>query len=92
MPGPIILDNTVLSNLAIVLMGRPGCYAVGAGRACTMQDVMDEYRAAADVGVLPSACWDDLIVVEMMEDEAACASAHESTAGRGRAVVSGCGA
>ncbi len=82
MPGPIILDNTVLSNLAIV--GRADLVAMlWAGRACTTQDVMDEYRAAADVGVLPSACWDDLIVVEMMEDEAARASAMNRRLGAG---------
>lgn len=63
MSDPILLDNTVLSNLALV--GEMDLvFRLWAGRIATTPDVLDEYEVAARAGLLPPRVWADLPLVE----------------------------
>jgi len=78
----VVIDNTVLTNLAIV--GRSDLIAlVWAERACTTPEVMGEYRVAAETGLLPTAAWNSLRVVAMTGDEVGAADALSRRLGAG---------
>ena len=58
----ILLDNTVLSNFALV--GRPDLVLTLWGDACaTTTAVMAEYQAGMDSRGLPPDSWKDLTVL-----------------------------
>jgi predicted nucleic acid-binding protein len=67
---PVVLDNTVLTNLAVVdradLVKR-----LWPKTACTTSAILDEYRAGAVSGLVPADAWVDLAVVTMSEEETA---------------------
>ncbi|MGC9332592.1 MAG: hypothetical protein ACP5JJ_00470, partial [Anaerolineae bacterium] len=56
---PVLLDNTVLTNLAVVdradLVKR-----LWPKTACTAPAILDEYRAGAVSGLVPADAWVDL--------------------------------
>ncbi len=82
MTRPVVIDNTVLTNLAIV--GRPDLIAlIWAGHASTTPEVMDEYRVASEAGLLPTAAWDSLRVVAMTGNEVDAADALSRRLGAG---------
>lgn len=65
-----LLDNTVLSNFALV--GKPELLRECLGKtAATTRQVMDEFLAGVERGRLPDTRWDWLTVVELAEDEQA---------------------
>jgi predicted nucleic acid-binding protein len=82
MPAPVILDNTVLTNLALV-GAIDLVFHLWPDRAVTTAAVLQEYRAAADIGLLPAHAWADLIVVEMTSQEETLASTFSSRLGVG---------
>ena len=64
----VLLDNTVLSNFAVV--GRMDlAFQLYANRVVTTQGVMHEYQVAVAAGLLARRAWDDLTVVEMTSEE-----------------------
>lgn len=67
---PVILDNTVLTNLALV--GRADLVThLWPATACTTPSVLDEYRSGAVGGWVPADAWAHLTVVTMTEEETA---------------------
>ncbi len=79
---PVVLDNTVLSNLARVartdLIDR-----LWSQSACTTPAVMKEYAAGVESGVLPQGCWSELFVTEVTEEEDLTRRALPSRLGEG---------
>jgi predicted nucleic acid-binding protein len=68
MPNRVLLDNTVLSNLAIV--GQMDLvFHLWPDQAATTRAVLREYAAAAERGLLPRDAWRYLPVVEMTREE-----------------------
>ena len=56
---PVLLDNTVLTNLALV--GRPELVtSLWPLRACTTPAVWKEYYKAVTYGLLPGGTWSRL--------------------------------
>ena len=82
MSDPILLDNTVLSNLALVGEMDLVC-RLWAGRIATTPDVLDEYEAAARAGLLPPRVWADLPLVELTPQEAATSETFSERLGAG---------
>ncbi|MGC9520616.1 MAG: DUF3368 domain-containing protein [Anaerolineae bacterium] len=70
MPRPLLLDNTVLSNLAVVERVDL-VFRVWPDRAMTTRQVLREYELAEDAGLLPQQAWVNLPLVEMTPDEIA---------------------
>ncbi len=63
-----LLDNTVLSNFALV--GRPELLHLSLGNAAvTTQQVIDEFIAGVERGRLPETNWNWLSIVELVEEE-----------------------
>jgi predicted nucleic acid-binding protein len=79
---PVLLDNTVLVNFALV--GRADLVTrLWPTAACTTAAVVAEYAAGAAKGLLPAGTLTDLPVVELTEEEAASASRLSSRLGAG---------
>lgn len=79
---PILLDNTVLSNLAQV--GQMDLvFHLWPDRVCTTRAVLDEYNVAAQAGLLPRHAWADLPVVDLTAEETAGAETFSTRLGRG---------
>ena len=70
MTPPIVLDNTILTNFALVNRADWVIDVLGAD-AWTTTTVMAEYEAGANGGTLPAKAWRSLIVVELADEEAA---------------------
>jgi len=67
---PVLLDNTVLTNLA--LAGRDDlAKSLWPSRACTTPSTLNKYRAGAASGLVPFDCWDGLAVAVLTEEEVA---------------------
>jgi predicted nucleic acid-binding protein len=67
---PVLLDNTVLSNLALV--GKMDLvFHLWAGRVASTPEVLNEYEVAARAGLLPPHAWADLRLVELTSQEVA---------------------
>jgi predicted nucleic acid-binding protein len=65
---PVLLDNTVLTNLALV--GQIGLVKrLWPVAACTTSQVLDEYELGAASGLLPSDAWSDLAIATLTEEE-----------------------
>ena len=65
---PVLLDNTVLTNLALV--GQTGLVKrLWPVTACTTPQVLDEYALGAASGLLPAEAWSDLLAVTLTEEE-----------------------
>jgi hypothetical protein len=71
--GPVVVDNTVLSNLALV--GRPDLIEQPWGeKAVSTAEVLAEYGAGARAGHVPGGAYDDLAIVALTPEEVAFAS------------------
>lgn len=81
MPLPVILDNTVLTNFAlvkhtaVVLRLWP--------TACTTAETMDEYQHGASLGRVPTQAWSQLSIVSLSETERSLAASLSSRLGAG---------
>ncbi|MBN2390879.1 MAG: DUF3368 domain-containing protein [Anaerolineae bacterium] len=82
MSRPVLLDNTVLSNLAQV--GRVELvFHLWAEQVITTQEVLCEYEVAAQMGKLPLQAWNNLPAVAMTPQEMDIAATFSSRLGRG---------
>jgi len=82
MRTPILLDNTVLSNLALV--GQMDLvFRLWADRVASTTDVLSEYEVAAQAGLLPAHAWIDLPVVELTSQEVAMSETFSRHLGHG---------
>jgi predicted nucleic acid-binding protein len=70
---PILLDNTVLTNLALVDRSDLAI-RLWPGRVCTIPAVLGEYRAGVAEGLLPADVWRELPTVTLTDKEAAFAA------------------
>lgn len=70
---PVVLDNTVLTNLALVDRSDLAI-RLWPRRVCTTPVVLDEYQAGAASGLLPPEAWEKLPVVTLTQNEAAFAA------------------
>jgi predicted nucleic acid-binding protein len=80
--GPVLLDNTVLTNFALVgqaeLVIRLWPEAV-----CTTPHARDEYGVAVSGGLAPAEAWSDLPVVTLTEEEESFAAGLSAKLGAG---------
>lgn len=66
----ILLDNTILSNFALI--GRIDLiYSLWPNVACTTMSVLEEYQAGTEVLNMPEKAWEGLIVHELSDVEIA---------------------
>ena len=82
MPGLVLLDNTVLSNLALV-EGMDLVFHLWSGRVASTPQVLSEYEIAARAGLLPPDAWVDLPVVALTSDEVHASEAFSQRLGQG---------
>ena len=67
-PGNIFLDNTVLTNFAIV--GRQDLiFSLFENRACTMKQAFDEFQHGTKNPEIPVNAWEKLPSYELSVDE-----------------------
>jgi predicted nucleic acid-binding protein len=79
---PVLLDNTVLTNVALV--GRADSVAhLWPARAYTTPPVLDEFRSGVAGGLLPADVWADLAVIALTEEETALAASLATRLGGG---------
>lgn len=79
---PVVLDNTVLTNLALV--DRADLVkCLWPKTACTTPAILDEYRVGAASGLVPADAWIDLTVVTMSEEETALMASFSTRLGAG---------
>ena len=82
MSGPVLLDNTVLSNLA--LAGRDDLpFRVWGEAAATTAAGRAEYQAGVEAGLIPGNCWGRLPVIELAAEEDALALSFSTALGPG---------
>ena len=80
--GPVLLDNTVLSNLALV--GRSDLIRrLWPSGACSTGEVLAEYEAGAAAGLVPADAWSGLPLVSLTAEEGRFASALPPRLGAG---------
>jgi predicted nucleic acid-binding protein len=78
----VFLDNTVLTNFALI--GHPDLiFSLWSGIACTTKQVMQEYQAGVKSSRLPVEAWGDLPVYELADAEMAKATELPSQLGAG---------
>ncbi len=78
----VLLDNTVLSNLALV--GRADLvFRLWSGRVCTTVSVWGEYQRAVQNGLLSARVWRDLPVLNLTDQEMTFAEKFSSRLGAG---------
>ena len=81
MSRPVLLDNTVLSNLA--LTGRDDLpFRLWGKAAATTAAGRAEYQAGVEVGLIPS-CWGKLPVIDLTAEEDALALSFSAGLGPG---------
>jgi predicted nucleic acid-binding protein len=79
---PVILDNTVLTNFALV--GRADLVThLWPATACTTPPVLDEFRSGAVSGLVPADAWADLNVITLTEEETVLAASFSTRLGSG---------
>jgi predicted nucleic acid-binding protein len=82
MHNPVLLDNTVLSNFALV--GQMALvFRLWGRRAISTPDVPREYQTAARAGLLPMHAWADLPLMALTSQEIALAKTFSRRLGRG---------
>lgn len=79
---PVVIDNTVLTNFALV-DGAELILRLWPATACMTPSVLDEYRFAAASGLVPADAWADLPVVSMTEEETTLAASFSTRLGAG---------
>ena len=70
MTKPVLLDSTVLTNLALVNRADLVTRLWGAA-ACTTLSAMAEYQVGVQSGLLPAGAWANLPVLTCTKDETA---------------------
>jgi predicted nucleic acid-binding protein len=79
---PVILDNTVLTNFALV--GRADLVAhLWPTKACTTPPILDEYRSGVASGLVPADFWADLTIITLTKEETALAASFSTRLGSG---------
>ena len=79
---PVILDNTVLTNFALV--GRADLVThLWPATACTTPPVPDEFWSGAVSGSVPADAWADLTVITLTEEETDLAASFSTRLGSG---------
>jgi predicted nucleic acid-binding protein len=79
---PVILDNTVLTNFALV--GRADLVMrLWPTTACTTEAVLDEYQSGAGSGLVPADAWADLTIITLAHEEIALMTSFASRLGSG---------
>lgn len=82
MSRPVLLDNTVLSNLA--LTGRDDLpFRLWGEAAVTTAAGRAEYQAGVEAGLIPGSDWDTLPVIELTAEEDAMALSFSAGLGPG---------
>ncbi len=82
MIAPVILNATPLTNFALV--GRPDLLQkLWPGNVYTTSDVLDEYQAGVDAGILPAGIWEKIPVIPLDEDDAILMQSMSARLGRG---------
>jgi len=79
---PVLLDNTVLTNFALVGEARL-VKRLWATRACTTPATLGEYQAGAASGVVPAEAWANLPLVTLTDQELAFADGLSLRLGAG---------
>ena len=79
---PVVLDNTVLTNFALVNKADL-VLCVWPTAVCTTPFVLQEYRVGVDRGTVPANAWEELIVATLTEEETAKMSDFLPRLGRG---------
>ena len=82
LPSPVVLDNTVLANFALV-ESAPLVLELWAPGVCTTAAVMDEYRAGVVAGTVPQGAWSELPVTPLDGKEEAMVAGFPQRLGRG---------
>ena len=82
MPTLILLDNTVLTNLALVHR-MDLVFQLWPEQVCTTPEVLVEYENAVKAGVVLEHAWKALPTVELTDEEATAAAAYSSRLGKG---------
>jgi hypothetical protein len=85
MAQPVLLDNTVLSNFALV--ERTELVMDLWPAACTTPAVQAEYVAGTEARVLPADVWEGLTVLTLTPRGKGIRRASAPTAGCGRALL-----
>jgi predicted nucleic acid-binding protein len=82
MSRPVLLDNTVLTNLA--LAGRDDLpFLLWDEAAVTTAAALGEYLAGVEAGLVPRSCWGKLPVIELTTEEEALAVSLSARLGPG---------
>lgn len=81
MPRPIVLDNTVLTNFALVK--HTALVLRLWPTACTTAEAMAEYQNGASLGHVPAQAWSELLIVSLSETELSLAASLSSRLGAG---------
>jgi predicted nucleic acid-binding protein len=82
MSRPVLLDNTVLSNLALV--GQDDLpFRLWGEAAATTAASRAEYQAGVEAGLIPRGCWGGLPVIELTPEEDALAFSFSAGLGPG---------
>ena len=79
---PVVLDNTVLTNFALVDRADLVMH-LWPTTVCTTPSVLDEYRSGAASGLVSADAWADLAVLTMTEEETALAARFSTRLGAG---------
>lgn len=82
MSRPVLLDNTVLSNLALVQRADLP-FALWGEAVVTTVAALAEYQAGADAGLVPTGLWERLVVIELTAEERALAVNLSASLGPG---------
>jgi predicted nucleic acid-binding protein len=78
----VLLDNTVLSNLALV--GQTDLvFHLWAARVASTPEVLREYEMAARAGLLPPHAWADLPLMDLTPQEVAMSKTFSQRLGHG---------
>ncbi len=78
----VILDNTVLTNFALIDRADLVTH-LWPTTACTTPPVLDEYRSGVASGLVPADAWADLTVITLTEAETALAASFSTRLGSG---------
>jgi predicted nucleic acid-binding protein len=79
---PVLLDNTVLTNFALVNRADLVTH-LWPTTVCTTPPVLDEYQSGAASGQVPADAWADLTVITLAEEETVLAASFSTRLGAG---------
>ena len=82
MSRPILLDNTVLSNLALVRRADLP-FRLWSEAVATTVAASAEFQNGVAAGLVPPGCWESLAVIELTAEEDALAVSQSASLGPG---------